>query len=142
MATHDARNVVSVFAGIPLSAGYAMEEYLTIEATNDWWTIQKGSTGEGGWNRNNDFQGKATVKESGYSLINDALSTIMELDRLASAGVGPFMAKDLNSLSFAMSPEARIIKPPTLSYSGTELPDREWPIGLFDVEMFVGGQLV
>ena len=141
MATHDARNVVSVFAGLPLSGGYAKDEYLNIEQTNDSYSIQVGSTGEVCRTRMNDRSGMATVSLQGSSLLNDAMSTILELDRLTNAGVGPFMAKDLNSLALAISPDAWIKKPPAMVYSGAEVSDVAWPIQLTDVEMFIAGQL-
>lgn len=140
-ATYDPANIVAVLGVIPFTGGYAKGTFLSIEQTEDSYSIQVGSTGEVCRTRNNNRSGMATVTMMGSSLINDACSAFMELDRLTNAGVAPFLMKDLNSLGLSSAPNGWFKKPPKYDFSDGDMPNREWPIQLDDVDMFIGGQL-
>jgi hypothetical protein len=119
---------------IPLSTGgYAEDEVLAIDWTEDWFTKYVGADGEVTRTRTNNFSATATLKYAQTADANTTLSAQLAKDiaTLNGAAAGVFTVKDSGGGHVITSPRAWIIAPPQIRL-GKTVQVFEWKIDLAD----------
>jgi hypothetical protein len=119
---------------IPLSTGgYAEDEVLAIDWTEDWFTKYVGADGEVTRTRTNNFSATATLKYAQTADANTTLSAQLAKDiaTLNGAAAGVFTVKDSGGGLVITSPRAWIIAPPQIRL-GKTVQVFEWKIDLAD----------
>jgi hypothetical protein len=128
---------------VPLDGGgYAEDEVLTIDWTEDWYNKYVGADGEVTRTRTNNFSATATLKYAQTADANDRLSAMLAADVaiLNGAACGVFMARDLAGRLLVTSARAWIIAPPAIKL-GKTVQVFEWKIDLADARTsFFGGR--
>lgn len=128
---------------IPLDGGgYAEDEVLTIDWTDDWYAKYVGADGEVTRTRTNNFSATATLKYAQTADANTRLSAMLQADIqiLGGTGAGVFIAKDTKGQLVVTSARAWIIGPPPIRL-GKTVQVFEWKIDLADVRgSFFGGR--
>lgn len=122
--TYDSKLVIINFFGVPLT-GYADGEFCSVVSSSERFTKQSGADGEITRSKSNDNTSEITVTLKQSSLSNNYLSGILELDRIANNGKGPFSIVDLSGTTLMEWPQAWIRQPPDQSF-GKENGDRAW----------------
>lgn len=141
MATYRLQNVNASFKGIPLNVGAGLaEDWLEIESDEEAWTKTVGADGFVTRSQNLNQGAKVRFKVLASSPLNDALSGLMAVDRVSGLGSGPFHYTEIGGTTTAHSPEAWILKVPTMS-RGKEETEVEWELDCGALEMFLGGRL-
>lgn len=126
---------------IPLNGGgYADDEVLTIDWTDDWYTKYVGADGEVTRTRTNNFSATATLKYAQTADANDRLSAMLiaDIGTLNGVAAGAFSVKDLPGRLFITSARAWIIAPPAIKL-GKTVQVFEWKIDLADARSSVFG---
>ncbi len=84
----------------------------------------------------------ATINLGQASSSNDKLSAAAALQRRPGIGLvkKPLTVRHINGTTLAFAAEAWIRKEAEIDF-GDDLGDREWPLGLAKLEVFVGGSL-
>ena len=135
--TYDPSSIVASFAGVPLS-GFADGTFVSVERSNDSFTLMVGAGGEAARSRSRNSSGKVTFTLMGTGVVNDLLSAVWRADELSATGVGSFILKDLNGTTLCAANNAWIVKPPKIEF-GKEISTREWVIECESVYMKAGG---
>ena len=137
--TYDASKVVVVF-GANILSGFADGSFLTVERSEDSFTVYVGSSGEVARSRSNNKTGTSTLKLMQTSLSNDILSAYMVADELSGQGIVPFQVKDLQGTTLVLAKESWVLKPADAEFA-RETGEREWKIQHAELEVFIGGVL-
>ena len=137
--TYDANKVVVVF-GANILTGFADGSFLTVERSEDSFTVYVGSSGEVARSRSNNKTGTSTLKLMQTSLSNDILSAYMVADELSGQGIVPFQVKDLQGTTLVLAKESWVLKPADAEFA-RETGEREWKIQHAELEVFIGGVL-
>jgi hypothetical protein len=137
--TYDANKVVVVF-GANILTGFADGSFLTVERSEDSFTVYVGSSGEVARSRSNNKTGTSTLKLMQTSLSNDILSAYMVADELSGQGIVPFQVKDLQGTTLVLAKESWVLKPADAEFA-REAGEREWKIQHAELEVFIGGVL-
>lgn len=119
---------------LPLSTGgYAEDEVLAIDWTEDWFTKYVGADGEVTRTRTNNFSATATLKYAQTADANTVLTAQLAKDiaTLNGAAAGVFSVKDSGGSLLITSPRAWIIAPPQIRM-GKTVQVFEWKIDLAD----------
>jgi hypothetical protein len=135
--TYDPKLLVIAFAGVPI-VGYADGTFLTVERSNNMWTMVSGASGETSRAKSNDKTGTAVLTLKQTSPSNDVLSSLALVDETTNLGVFPFIAKDALGTATMFSALGFIQKIPSMEF-GKEIANREWTIMLSGLMIFVGG---
>ena len=139
--TYNASQVSVVFFNIPVNAGYADGEFLTIaQEANDFDYIV-GTDGTVGRNATNNAVAVLQLKLLQVSPTNDLLSAV-RLAGLANnlTGVGPFMVKDRLGTSLYQGLHTWIAKPPDVSFD-RGVKERVWTFHCSDLVRYDGSNL-
>lgn len=126
---------------LPLgTGGYAEDEVLAIDWTEDWFTKYVGADGEVTRTRTNNFSATATLKYAQTADANTVLSAQLAKDiaTLNGAAAGVFSVKDSGGALIITSPRAWIIAPPQIRL-GKTVQVFEWKIDLADARSSVFG---
>lgn len=122
--TYDPKQVVVTFGPV-IVTGYASGTFIQIARNGDLFEKVRGA--DGGVDRVNknagDFSVTLTLKQT--SITNDALSGVLEQDRLTNTGKFPLLIKDLNGLSLFTAPQSWIGKDPDDEFSDS-MSNRQW----------------
>ncbi len=137
--TYDANKVVVVL-GANILSGFADGSFLTVERSEDSFTVYVGSSGEVARSRSNNKTGTSTLKLMQTSLSNDILSAYMVADELSGQGIVPFQVKDLQGATLVLAKESWVLKPADVEFA-RESGEREWKIQHAELEVFIGGVL-
>jgi len=137
VSTFDPKSVVVTIGGIPMS-GYADGTFLEITADNQQFTKVTGADGYTTRIKSNNYGGVMTLTLAQSSFSNDALSVILNADRLSNAGVVPILIKDLSGTTVVFSATGWIQQFPDISF-GNEMNNRAWAIELAEIDIFIGG---
>jgi hypothetical protein len=128
---------------VPLDGGgYAEDEVLTIDWTEDWFSMYVGADGEVTRVRTNNFSALATLKYAQTADANDRLSAMLTADIavLNGAAAGVFNARDQSGRLLVTSARAWITAPPAIKI-GKTVQVYEWKINLADARTsFFGGR--
>lgn len=131
-----------VFKG-HLVTGFATSTFLKVSRNAESAKMSPGGTGEQVLVRMLDHSGKVEITLQRESQSNDVLSGFLaafEAGLTVGAGVGEFIAKNINSTSVAASANAAIEKAPDME-GATDASNVVWSILLDDVTIFNGGAL-
>lgn len=137
VSTFDPKSVVVSIGGIPIS-GYADGTFLEVTADNQQFTKVVGADGFTTRVKSNNYGGVMTLTIAQTSPSNDALSAILNADRLANAGVVPILIKDLSGTTIIFSATGWIQQFPDVSF-GNEMNNRAWVLDLAEIDIFIGG---
>jgi hypothetical protein len=137
--TYDPSQVAVVFAGIPIN-GYADGTFLNVEQNEDSFTLTIGSDGEGCRAKSNNRSGRVTFTLGQWSMANDLLSAVhnVDINTPNGDGIGPLLIKDNSGRSIYTAEKAWIVKPPAAAF-GREAESREWVIETDNLIQFHGG---
>lgn len=136
---YDPASVVLVFSGIPVS-GYADGTFVSVDFNEDAFTLQVGTDGEACRSKSNNRSGRVTFTLGQWSMSNDLLSAVANLDLSTpnGDGIGPLLVKDFTGRSLYAAEKAWIVKMPTAEF-GREATSREWIIETDFLVAFCGG---
>lgn len=137
--TYDPSQVVVVFAGIPLT-GFADGTFVAVEQNEDSFSLTVGTDGDACRSKSNNRSGRLTATLGQWSVSNDLLSAIHNVDVLSPSGdgIGPLLMKDLSGRTVVAAEKAWIVKPAGSTY-GREAESREWVIESDNMLHNVGG---
>lgn len=124
MADFDPKQVAVTFRGIPLT-GFAPDTFISVERSEDSFSLTVGADGEYGRARSNNKSGTVTLTLLANVPANKLLLSWLHMDELHGLGKGPLVVKDLLSGESVFSAEAWITRPPNIEY-GNEMGTREW----------------
>lgn len=135
--TFDPKSVIITIGGVAMS-GFADGTFLEVTADTQQFTKIIGADGYATRIKTNNYGGVMTLTLSQSSPSNDALSAILNADRVANAGVVTILVKDLSGTSIIFSASGWIQQFPDISFANT-VNDRAWIFDLAEMEIFVGG---
>jgi hypothetical protein len=129
MKVYDANEVTLVVGGILVDRGFADGSFVTLSMVSDAFSDVIGTDGEVTRSKTNDNRAEVKVKLMQSSEINDALSALHELDKLAGngAGVGPFYLADRQGTSVYSAESCWISKAPDVDFD-RQAGAREWTV--------------
>lgn len=133
----DPKAVIISIGGIPVS-GFADGTFLEITADTQQFSKVIGSDGFATRVKTNNYGGVMTLTLAQSSPSNDALSALLNADRLANAGVVPILVKDLSGTSIFFSATGWIQQFPDVTYGNT-INNRAWTFDLAEMDVFIGG---
>lgn len=140
LSTFDPASVVITIGGVPVS-GYADGTFAMITRSVDAWSMVTGADGLTTRVKSNDRSGTLTLTLTQTSPSNDILSGYAVADELRNAGVVPVLIKDLSGTTILFSATGWVQKFPDVEFSNI-LSNREWVLGIADIDIFVGGNPV
>jgi hypothetical protein len=128
MKVYSAKACSLSFANIQIT-GWADGDFIVIDNESDDYGDIQGTDGETTRYELNDDRANITITLMQSSSVNDKLSALRKLDRLApnGAGIGSFYFKDTQGTSEYKGEAAWIVKPPAVTF-GREAKPREWKI--------------
>lgn len=136
-------DVAISLSGVPLDAGgYAEDEVVSMEWSEDWHSKYTGADGEVTRVRTNNFGGVVTLRYAQTADANDRLSALLAADIVLpnGGGAGVFSLRDTEGRSLLFSERAWIMGPPPLKL-GKTVQVYEWKIDLADARAsFFGGR--
>ncbi len=137
---YDSNQVSIMFAGRPISGGYADGEFVRVEFSNDGFTKVIGTDGEVTRSKSNDQSARVTISLMQSADANNILSALFNLDVLTpnGAGVAPIYIRDRSGLSLYEGESAWIVKMPDSSFDKGPTA-RQWLIDVANLKAFVGG---
>lgn len=135
--TFNPANIIISIGGVAMS-GFADGTFLEITADNQQYTKVVGADGFTTRVKSNNYGGVLTLTLSLTSPSNDALSAILNADRLSDAGVVPVLIKDLSGTTTIFAATGWIQQFPDITYSN-DFTTRAWTIDLADIDIFIGG---
>ncbi len=138
--SHYSFGEITVAFGPILIDGYADGAGITIEWTNDAFTMKSGTDGKVVRSKMLDQSATITLHLMSTSATNDELSVVALLDRAApnGAGVGPLLIKDNNGRSLYTAAECWISRMPDAEFD-REAGQRDWVLQCAFLEAFTGG---
>lgn len=140
--TYSSNKIVALVADIPIDAGRASDEFLSITFESDTYGDSLGADGEVVRWVTQDARATITITLMQSSAGNDTLSTLYERAKAAEkVGNGlkyTFSARDLNGRSIHSADAVWIIKPPDAPY-GVEAKTRVWTLRAAEMVTFIGG---
>jgi len=124
---------ISLNTTILSTGGYAEDEVMTVDWTEDWFTKYVGADGEVTRTRTNNFSATVTLKYAQTADANTVLSSQLAIDisTLNGAAAGVFTARDSGGFLILTSPRSWIIAPPAVRL-GKTVQVFEWKIDLAD----------
>jgi Protein of unknown function (DUF3277) len=141
----DCTQVKLIAFGVPISkgpgaSGYAPGVFLEIEQDGPSWKIVKGADGTLTRCATNEPGTKVTLHLLQSSASNAVLSAMWNLDQkgINGAGIGTFVASDMQGTSVFESEACWVMAPPKVGY-GQEGGERIWELYCCKVERFDGG---
>jgi hypothetical protein len=141
--TWNINDVAISLNAIPLDGGgYADDEVVTVEWSEDFYQKYVGADGEVTRSRTNNFGATVTLKYAITADANDRLSAMLAADLALTngGGAGVFMMRDLIGRTIITAPRAWIVAPPGLKLAKT-VQVNEWKIDLADARAsFIGGR--
>lgn len=137
---YDSKEVSIVFAGIPITGGFADGEFCRIEQSEQDFLTEIGTDGEVTRSKSNNQHAAVTITLMQSATINNALSALNNVDKKATngAGVGPLLIKDKQGTSLYVASKSWIAAPPVPVFDRTAKA-REWRIECADLERLDGG---
>lgn len=138
--TYDPKAVFMSYGPVIL-ADFADGSFITCEADQDDYRVERGTDGRCDFVRNIGRTFTVTASIMQTSAVNDLLSGMRVSDFTAFTGTWPLIIKSLQGLDLQFFPQSRIIAPPKIGYGDTTSA-REWMFKCINGDMFVGGNLV
>ena len=129
---------VRVIVGGNIIGGFADGTMITIERSENAFSLVIGADGQGCRVRSRNKSGKITLTLMQSSLSNNVLSTIAQADELTGEGVVPLLIEDGNGTTIVAVENCWIEKMASAEFS-KDLGNREWPLACEQIDMFVGG---
>lgn len=126
-----------------LVTGFATGTFMKVSRTSDSAKLSPGATGNQVLVGLLDRSGEVELTLQRESPSNDILSAMLaafEARATVGAGVGEFLAKNINSTSLALSANAAVKKSPDME-AGTDGSNTVWTLLLDDVTIFNGGAI-
>jgi hypothetical protein len=124
--TYDAFKVIITFGGVPIG-GYADGTFVSVKAGSDRYSKKVGADGGIVRSRKHDDTHGVDITLLKSSQSNTYLTTVMNMDKLANAGIRPLSITDLSGGSLHFWPQAWISKDPDVDY-GDEAGNIPWHI--------------
>lgn len=140
LATFDPASVVITVGGVPMS-GYADGTFALLTRSVDAWSMVTGADGLTTRVKSNDRSGTLTLTLTQTSPSNDVLSRYAIADELSNSGIAEVLIKDLSGTTILFSATGWVQKFPDVEFSNI-LSNREWILGVSDIDIFVGGNPV
>lgn len=140
VGNYNARNIIIIAAGIPISGGFAPGSKVKVTQTNDSYTVQEGVEGDITRSATNSSLFTVTFRLLQTSKFNAPLSAFHTADRASvnGSGIAPTTVKDKGGASLHFLSQSWITKFPEADYSGEDT-FREWVItGLSEVNILGG----
>lgn len=131
------------YGGI-LLRGYADGTFISAERDEAVYTKKVGAQGDVTRIRSNNKAGVLTITLLAQSPSNDYLSGKLRVDerRVGGGGSESVLVKELNGTTIIQVDNGWIEMWPTVEVAADGSANREWAIGVADLDMFVGGTLV
>lgn len=131
MKLYNAKNVVVIIAGVPISStgGFADGSFIEIKQTTADFTTVIGTDGQVTRNKTNDRRATVTMKLMQSSDSNALLSILSNLDVSIANGsaAGPLAIQDTNGTALYAASFCWVAKPPDVDFD-REAKSREWTI--------------
>lgn len=124
--TYAAKDVVLTIAGVVVDGG-SDSDFVSIEMTEDMYTITVGLNGQAVRSRSNNRSSRWTVTVMQTSIANQVLQAAYLADEASGRGVFPISLYDPSCGETIFGAEAWIVRAPTKSF-GKEAGSREWLI--------------
>ncbi len=135
--TYDPKEVHIIIGGFEMMA-LTDGTFFTITMDDDAYAKVTGADGETSRAKSNNNGAEATISLQQTSPSNDILSGIAIADKLSNSGIVPVIVKDSLGTTVLFSAEGWVKKMPDVTY-GKEIGNRDWPIDLANVDVFIGG---
>jgi hypothetical protein len=139
LGTYDPSQVTIVLGAI-IVGGYADGTFVNVERNEDSFSLAVGSDGEACRAKTNNRSGRVTFTLGQWSITNQLLSALSNLDEVSPAGDGivPLLVKDNSGTSLYSAEKAWITKPAAAANS-REPENREWVVETNYLVVNVGG---
>jgi hypothetical protein len=133
---YDADQISIVVAAIPIEAGFAEGEFMSIDVPAKF-TMKRGAKGDVTRSKTYDGTAVAKLRLMQKSSSNAPLSALYALDCNTpnGAGVGPFLVKDRQGATVYAASKSWISKGPTGAFAAEDTV-REWEISMSDLVAF------
>ena len=135
--TYDPKEV-AVIVGGQIIDGYADGTFVTVERSEDSFSLQMGTDGEGTRSKSNNKSGKITIVLRQGAPSNAILSAFIQSDELNGSGIVPVLVKDNSGSSLYAAETAWVMKPASSEF-GRESGSREYVLETDRLVMFTGG---
>lgn len=139
LTTYDPSKV-SVIVGSQPVTGYADGDFVSVERSEESFSLLVGADGETTRAKNANKSGKIKITLMASSASNDYLSALQAADELGGNSPFPILIKDNSGKSLYTAATAWISKPASGTF-GKEAGKREWEIATDELICFAGGQL-
>lgn len=137
--TYDPADVLGTLGPVIFS-GYADGTFLSVEKAEDTFSVSIGASGHQTRVRNRNESGTVTLTLQASSRVNDALSTLHNLDLISNSGKAPLLIKDAEGTTLVAAEDAWVKKIPAVEFS-KDMPTRTWVIECPKLVVFAGGLL-
>ena len=137
MKTYDPKQV-QIIVGAHIVSGFAEDTLVTVNRTNDAFTLTMGADGEGTRAKSNDKSGTIQIELMQSSESNAYLSSLMIADEVSNSGLVPVLVKDTSGSSLHSAEQAYIQKQPDSAY-GKTAQSRVWILVTDNLNTFIGG---
>lgn len=134
---YDPQKVTLSFAGI-IVTGFAADTFISIERTEDSFSMDVGSQGDVTRVRSRDRTGSVTFTLQAGATVNQLLSSQQQLDELTGAGTGPMQMKDLNGTTLCTAAISWLRRPANVERASGPS-NNEWVLDCETLTMNVGG---
>lgn len=138
--TYDPERVVVTFGSLTIK-GFGPDTFVKATRLEDTFTTQTGCGGDVARSRNQNKTGEVELTLMATSDSNNALSAVAKLDEDSGTGIGPFMVKDLNSLTLCSGENAWVKKWPDMERA-KESGVATWILSVEKLNMTIGGATV
>ena len=136
---YDADQLALELGGIIIDSGFADGSFVKIEPDSMDFTYLLGTDGSVTRSKTKNQVLKVTISLMQSSYINDKLSALRLLDKLApnGAGTAPFTMRDLNGTTLVAGAHAWIAGIPVIE-NDRAAKSRDWPIIVADGNVYIG----
>lgn len=129
---------VSVVVAGNIIGGWGDDTFVTVERSEDAFSLKVGIDGIGARAKNNNRSGTVSLTLMNTSKSNDVLSALAAADELSGQAAFPIMVRDANGTMLATALTAWITKIPTVEF-GKEVGNRTWQFTTDSLIIFAGG---
>lgn len=129
---------VSVVVAGNIMGGWGDDTFVTVERSEDAFSLKVGIDGIGARAKNNNRSGTVSLTLMNTSKSNDVLSALAAADELSGQAAFPIMVRDANGTMLATALTAWITKIPTVEF-GKEVGNRTWQFTTDSLIIFAGG---
>ncbi len=138
LATYSPKDVTVLFNGVPLTGWADGDAVITVERSEDAFSLLVGADGDAVALKNANRSGVATLQFLQSSRANAIITAVLKIQDAGLLSPVPFAVRDSNSLDLAIAEAAFPVGPPRLIY-GVGHNAREWRLALPAVDIFALG---